>query len=220
MVPARGFVHWLFEAWAWLQSAHGQPRRSIVAPCDEDFPVDLALQGADLGDDYFLFVCEHAGLSEWPLIAVPQNEDADDGFPVPYDLELLKSPAQLVTHFARGVGYYAVQASGVVPTVDEDDYLVDASTVFLGFGIFLANASGRPAEPWLRGRCAMAEHELAYALALFGILGEIPDRMIEPHLNANPRAFYRKAVKHLLRHHAHGLHRLQGRMPSGVGPYR
>ena len=147
----------------------------------------------------------------------------DEGFPIPYDPTWLVDPARLVTHFARGVAHYVVHSiDDAIP--GDVEYVIDATAVYLGFGVFSANAaSPRAARDNLilaRRLGVMAEHELAYALAVFGVLLEIPDREMEAHLRANPAVFHRKAVKHVLRNHGRGLDRLRGVYPKRVGPYR
>ncbi len=67
---------------------------------------------------------------------------------------------------------------------------------------------------------ALSEHEVAYALALFAVLTEIPDRFVEAHLRPNPREFYHRGVKHILRHRGRELSRLRQVPLRGVGPYR
>ena len=211
MLPKPGFIEWLFETWAWLLHHHDAETRytgrAIVTPTRLDFPVD-ALAGEDLDEDYFLFLHGEAG---------------EKGVPIPYDPTWLADPARLITHFARGIAHYAVHS--IADEIPGDvEYVIDATAVYLGFGVFCANsASPRASGDNLilaRRLGAMAEHELAYALAVFGVLLEIPDREMERHLRPNPRAFHRKAVKHVLRNHGRGLDRLRGVYPKRVGPYR
>ena len=231
MLPKPGFIEWLFETWAWLLHHHDAETRytgrALVTPTRLDFPVD-ALAGEELAEDYFLFVQEHAQLSSWPLHVLPDHEflhgeAGEKGFPIPYDPTWLADPARLITHFARGIAHYAVHS--IADEIPGDvEYVIDATAVYLGFGVFCANsASPRASGDNLilaRRLGAMAEHELAYALAVFGVLLEIPDREMERHLRPNPRAFHRKAVKHVLRNHGRGLDRLRGVYPKRVGPYR
>ncbi len=66
----------------------------------------------------------------------------------------------------------------------------------------------------------LEERTLAYALAVFGWVKEIPDLHIVSYLRPNPRAFYRAAVRDLRRRGAE-LGELRGalRLPH-QGPYR
>ena len=83
MLPSDGVIRWLFEAWAWLQRRRGGPdefrRAALITPTGEDFPVDAALEGEELAEDYFLFVHEHARLPDWPLVPVPERLAPDEG---------------------------------------------------------------------------------------------------------------------------------------------
>ncbi|HJL06487.1 MAG TPA: hypothetical protein RMH85_28010 [Polyangiaceae bacterium LLY-WYZ-15_(1-7)] len=259
MLPSDGVIRWLFEAWAWLQRRRGGPdefrRAALITPTGEDFPVDAALEGEELAEDYFLFVHEHARLPDWPLVPVPERLAPDEGegaeaetetepdeaevlvdedeLPVPYDLRLLEDPRLLVAAQARGVGHWFAYAepdpAPAAPPDPEAELLADLASVFLGFGLFAAHAArprvragllpGAWLDPALRV-VTMNEHEVAFALALFGILREVPDGDIEPWLTPNARVFHRKATKHILRFHGRDLARLRGERPRLHGPYR
>ena len=238
MLPEDGFIRWLLWAWERLLRLHGGidalRRRPLITPTLEDFPVDLELEGEELADDYFLFVKEHAGVQGWPLAIVPEDAPEagrpGDELLVPYDPALLATPARLVAQLARGVAHYVVLLDGDDDVSEEElEPLVDATTVFLGFGLFTTNSArrigqsgsvlfGPHAEPESIG--ALSEHELSYALALFAVLTEIPDRLVEAFLRPNPREFYRRAVKHVLRHRGRELSRLRQVPVAGIGPYR
>ncbi|MAQ16160.1 MAG: hypothetical protein CMN30_15385 [Sandaracinus sp.] len=233
MLPEEGFIRWLLWAWERLLRLEGgtedfRRRRRLVVPVAENFPVDPGLEGHDLADDYFLFVKEHAGVQGWPLELVPEDGWADDDdLGVPYDPCLLGTPTRLVAQLAHGVAHQVVLAHGIGDLEENEvDPLADATAVFLGFGIFAANAAARVAGPqsWLGPTLApvgaLSEHEVAYALALYAVLTEIPDRHVEAHLRPNPREFYRRAVKHILRYRGRELHRLRQVPLAPLSPYR
>lgn len=233
MIPEDGFIRWLLWAWERLLRFHGGiddfRRRLLVTPTEEDFPVDLELGGEELVEDYFLFVKEHAGLQGSPFQLVVESEDEPSAeLAIEYDPALLETPGQLVAQLARGAARQLVLLDGS-DDLDEGEIepLADATSVFLGFGLFAANAAPRigdgrrsllEALPSSVG--ALSEHEVAYALALFAVLTEIPDRFVEEHLRPNPREFYRRGVKHILRHRGRELTRLRQVPLAGVGPYR
>ncbi len=240
MLPEDGFIRWLLWAWERLLRFHGGiddfRRRPLVTPTEEDFPVDLELEGEELVEDYFLFVKEHAGVQGWPFQLLPEDETEElldpstDGLLVEYDPRLLASPTSLVALLARGAARHLVLMDGS-DDLEEDEIepLADATSVFLGFGLFAANAAPRIGESQLSLLSAQAppssvgalsEHEVAYALALFAVLTEIPDRFVEAHLRPNPREFYHRGVKHILRHRGRELSRLRQVPLRGVGPYR
>ena len=241
MLPEDGFIRWLLWAWERLLRCHGGiddfRRRLLVTPTEEDFPVDLELEGHELVEDYFLFVIEHAGLQGWPFqlvaeteVEVPTSDDGSSLLRVGYDPTLLATPTRLVAQLARGAARHLVLMDGDDDLDDgEIEPLADATSVFLGFGLFAANAAPRigynhlsllasPALPVPVG--ALCEHEVAYALALFTVLTEVPDRIVERHLRPNPREFYRRGEKHILRHRGRELSRLRQVPLAGVAPYR
>ena len=237
VLPDQGFIRWLLWAWERLLrldggTADSRLRRRLVTPTAEDFPVDLELEGADLAEDYFLFVKEHAGVQAWPLTLAEADgpPEPEDESTVPYESGLVATPSRLVAQLARGVAQHLVIAHGA-DDLDEAELepLADATAVFLGFGIFAANAAApvRLLQPsWasspiaLRPVGSLSEHELAYALALFAVLSEVPDRHIERHLRPNPREFYRRAVKHILRSRGNELGRLRQVPLAPLSPYR
>ncbi|MBO6938533.1 MAG: hypothetical protein JJ863_26435 [Deltaproteobacteria bacterium] len=235
MLPEDGFIRWLLWAWERLLRFHGGiddfRRRLLVTPTEEDFPVDLELEGEELVEDYFLFVKEHAGLQGWPFQLVTDESESADGPPllVEYDPALLATPTRLVAQLARGAARHLVLMDGS-DDLEEDEIepLADATSVFLGFGLFGANAAPRIGESHVSFLTqglppsvgALGEHEVAYALALFAVLTEIPDRLVESHLRPNPREFYRRGVKEILRHRGRELSRLRQVPLAGVGPYR
>jgi hypothetical protein len=171
---------------------------------DDDAPAEAPVGGS----------AEHPELAEPALV-------------IPYEPELLSDPVRFIAHTARGVAHHVVALDGDVRD-EELEPLVDATTVFLGFGLFTANAAARfgsPAPIWLgelaqQPVVALSEHEVAYALALFAVLTEVPDSRVEEHLRPNPREFYRKAVKHVLRYRGRELSRLRQVPLAGIGPYR
>ena len=61
----------------WIDSFGGfdalVARTSVVTPTEDDFPVDLTLEGHPLASDYLAFVKEHAGPRDWPIIAVEER---------------------------------------------------------------------------------------------------------------------------------------------------
>ncbi len=139
MRPDEGTIGWLFDTTAWWVGSFGGfealAAQGLPAPVDEDFPVDPELEGVDLARDFFAFVVEHAGVSDWPLVAEPVEPpsvaDALVGMPhhmteapapandrrggelaegeplvVPFDPAQVADPTALVATMARGVSHY------------------------------------------------------------------------------------------------------------------
>ncbi|MBO6935110.1 MAG: hypothetical protein JJ863_09040 [Deltaproteobacteria bacterium] len=176
MTPDDDMKAWLFGASEWWIGSRGGFTRfadtaTIVTPTEDDFPVDLDLEGAELAEDYFEFVLEHAGLGpDWhfelvldegpdvagALSGIPHHMTGPvtaaepvaplvegEALPIPYDVRQLEDPMDLVATMARGISHYLLQ-SAPTPfpgTDDEREYFVDLGATLLGFGIMLANAS-------------------------------------------------------------------------------
>lgn len=178
VTPDAETLDWIFEAARyWLGSFGGfdafAARTTIVVPSEEDFPVDLELEGHELAEDYFAFVVEHAGLGEWPfelsldeerdvasvlrgmphaMTSAPRSDDPEgapieEGDPllVPYLLSQLQDPVGLVASMARGVSHYHLYDAPAPPpgTPEDRELYVDVGAVFLGFGVFLASSAFR-----------------------------------------------------------------------------
>jgi hypothetical protein len=176
VTPEDGMKEWLFGASEWWIGSWGGFDRfaetaAIVTPTVEHFPVDLHLEGAELAEDYFAFVLEHAGLGpDWRFeLVLDRGSDVADTLrgmphhmteptatrspleplvegeplPIPCDIRQLEDPMDLVATMARGVSHYLLQTA---PTPfpgaeDEREYFVDLGATLLGFGIVLANAA-------------------------------------------------------------------------------
>lgn len=169
-------VEWIAETtrW-WLESFGGYPalaKTPLVLPIEEHFPVDTTLEGHALAEDYFAFVVEHAGMTEWPLMLEPVEQpnvaDALQGMPhamtappvggepapvlsedeplfVPYEAQELDDPVRLVASMARGASHYLLHDGLPEPPWDEEQWpqVVDLGAVLMGFGVFLANGAFR-----------------------------------------------------------------------------
>ena len=177
MLPSDDLIDWMLESthW-WIESFGGfvffEEHTPLVLPVEEDFPVDVSLQGHALAEDYFVFVQEHAGLNEWSfrlteetapnvsdvlrgmphgmtpgltLTAEPATVRADRPLPIPYSHAQLDDPEDLVASMARGLSHYLLQSAPTeAPGAAEDEaFLVDLGACLMGFGVFLANSAFR-----------------------------------------------------------------------------
>jgi hypothetical protein len=206
---------WQFDAFAWLlRGCGGYPRfldTSLVLPIDAHFP-DRGMKGHAGVAALFRQVRDHAGMADWPCTVEPEPQQAPD---VPAErLRVIRyAPAQrepeaLVAHFAHELARYLVESFADPPPAGADLYepAVDLATVFLGFGVFMANSATRGAH-WDLNEC-----ELVHALALFCQLRRLPQEAVEPHLNAHVRKYLRLAMGDLARYEA-DLQRLRSVFP-------
>lgn len=191
--PARR--QWQFETFAWLLRGCGGYRTfldtDLVLPIPEHFP-DRGMQGHAAAAALFRRVRDHAGMADWPCIAEPGSASSSDKdririirYPVAEP-----DPSMLVAHFAHELARFLVESLEEPPpggaTLREP--AIDLATVFMGFGVFMANAA-------LRNACwDLNEAELVHALALFCHLRKVPEDAVDPHLNAHVRKYLRLAA--------------------------
>jgi hypothetical protein len=201
--PARR--DWQFAAFSWLlRNGGGYPKfldTALVLPTAEFFP-DHAMSGHAGVSAMFRRVRDHAGMADWPCGIEP---DADAERPwlsgatsvpvIRYRPDGL-APTSLVAALARELARYYVE------TFDEPapggpsllEPALDVATVFMGFGVFMANAT-------LEGTGhELNEGELAHALAIFCLLRRIPPEAADPHLNPHLRKYLRLAARDLAQH--------------------
>jgi hypothetical protein len=107
-------------------------------------------------------------------------------------------PMSLVASLARELARYYTEtfdeaAPGGAARVEP---ALDIATVFMGFGVFMANAT-------LEG-CGheLNEGELAHALAIFCLLRKMPPESVDAHLNPHLRKYLRLAARDLAQHAA------------------
>jgi hypothetical protein len=102
---------------------------------------------------------------------------ADGVVRITYASTLLEQPARLIATFAHELAHYLLAATDATPpcAADEHELLTDLTAVFLGFGVFMANAAVDFAvvhdsliQGWRMGRTGyLPEPDLVYATALF-----------------------------------------------------
>lgn len=190
---------WQFATFAWLlRSCGGFPRfldTTLVLPIEDHFP-DRDLKGHAAAAALFRRARDHAGMADWPCVPEPEPSSAAAPAPASERLRVihypphLKDPQQLVAHFAHELARYLVESFDDPPPGGMALYgpVVDLTAVFMGFGVFMANASARETH-W-----ELNEGEFAHALALFCGLRKVPPGSIEPHLNAHLRKHLRLAA--------------------------
>jgi len=194
---------WQFDVFAWLlRNSSGYPKfleTTLVLPTAEHFP-DHDMGGHAAAAALFRRVRDHAGMADWPCAVEP---DADarvsrgsflDASRVPVIRYVpTLAPTSLAATFAHELARYLVEtfeepAPGGAPLHEP---AVDVAAVFMGFGLFMANAAIESAS------FESNEGELAHALALFCILRKLPPESIDRHLNPHLRKYLRLAARDL-----------------------
>ena len=213
--PARR--DWQFAAFAWmLRNSGGYPKfldTGLVLPTEAFFP-DRAMNGHAGVAALFRRVRDHAGMGEWPCGIEPDATaerpwlSGASSVPViryrPDSLE----PESLVAALARELARYFTEtfdeSAPGGPALSEP--ALDIATVFMGFGVFMANSTLQGAGHELN------EGELAHALAIFCLLHRLPPESVDAHLNPHLRKYLRLAARDLAQHEA-SFHKLRSVFP-------
>jgi len=204
---------WQFAAFAWLlRHSGGYPKfldTALVLPTGEFFP-DRAMEGHAGVVALFRRVREHAGMGEWPCGIEPDPAAERPWLSGSTSVPVIRyrpgslAPASLVAALARELARYYTE------TFDESapggpalvEPALDVATVFMGFGVFMANSALEGAGHELN------EGELAHALALFCLLRRLPPESVDAHLNPHLRKYLRLAARDLAQHDA-SFHKLR-----------
>jgi hypothetical protein len=196
---------WQFATFAWLlRSCGGFPKftdTTLVLPIEDHFP-DRGMKGHAGVAALFRRVRDHAGMADWPCTVEPETQrlraagGGTDRIPViTYKADSLE-PTPLVATFAHELARYLVETFDE-PNPGGDALLepaVEIAAVFMGFGLFMANAAVRS------GSFHLNEGEVVHALALFCLLRKLPPESASPHLNPHLRKYLRLAACDLAQH--------------------
>ncbi len=196
---------WQFDAFAWLLRNCGGYAKfletSLVLPTEEHFP-ERGMTGHAGAAALFRQVRDHAGMADWPCVVEPRPDIpptltiGDDRIPVityrPEDME----PGALVATFAHELARYLVETFDEASPGGEPlhEQAIDLASVFMGFGVFMANATLSSA------RYSLNEGEFANALAMFCLLRKVDPASIDAHLNPHLRKYLRLATRDLAQH--------------------
>lgn len=194
---------WQFATFAWLLRNSGGYSKfldtTLVLPTSEHFPVSGAKGRAGIAA-LFRRVRDHAGMAEWPCSVEPETapEEHRRSTAIPvirYPADDLE-PGALIATFAREL------ARQFVETFEEPapgggslfEPGIDVAAIFMGFGVFLANATCAGT------RFALNEGEAAHALAMFCLLRNLETAPIGTYLNPHLRKHLRLAARDLGQH--------------------
>jgi hypothetical protein len=219
---------WQFDTFAWLlRHTGGYPKFSetlLVLPIEAHFP-DRGLSGHAGVSALFRRVRDHAGMADWPCsVAMAKTASPEPAAAEPvivYNPEV-NDPAALVATFSHELAEYLIGSFSEEPPGGASlrDPAIDIAAVFMGFGLFLANASYQFGEyesgAWAgwrtRAAGALNEGELVHALALFCVLRNFDTESVEKHLNRHLRKYLRLAVRDLAQYPAQ-FYRLRATFP-------
>jgi hypothetical protein len=195
---------WHIDNFAWLirqfGGGAGLAQSKLVLPGPGFFVAD-GESGHALALRIFDQVKAYCGMSDWEVdLVADDNPLADQGarslamiapqrhalgtfgvagnrIVISYVPSLLKRPDQFIATLAHELAHYLLATRREPPPCEEDEreFLTDLAAVYLGFGVFLANArffhesyEDGPVHGWRMGHSGyLPEPDLIFALALF-----------------------------------------------------
>lgn len=165
-----------------------------------------------------------------PVRVIPGTErSANGGAPVPfrYVPELVGNPEALIANYAQEFAHHLAASASESPPAGEDNWghVTELVGVFMGFGIMLANTAfnvrvnscGSCQGPATERPGFLGRAEIAYALALFCKLKDIPARHAKTHLSKALKPYFSHAMRDLERN-PELLARLRGDVPALPNP--
>ena len=127
---------------------------------------------------------------------------------ISYSNEMMKKPMDLVGSMSKHIAqHYLYQSQLTLPLGPESfDAMAELLTIFMGFGVFIANSAytfrgscARCYDPRANRSAALTEGEAIYGLALFCYYKKIHVRDVLPSLKSYLRPSLKKALKQIER---------------------
>jgi hypothetical protein len=229
---------WLQSNFDWLESAFGEEtsfkNRRLVLPDKNTFRTG-GKSGHELAEHVLHQVLELGGISDLNIelhadepnpeyigdnLARPVHPDRAAGTYqrtiknrriITYDPELLKQPMRLVAVLAHEASHALLDNDRIeLPIADELEleFLTDLTAVFLGYGVFMANAAFEyqqfqdgAVSGWSYNRLGyLPQNQLIFSTAIFAQRLKISDEEVEQHLRSGLAATYRRALRELNSH--------------------
>jgi len=209
---------WQFGTYAWLLRNCGGYEKfletTLVLPIEEHFP-DRGMKGHAAVSALFRRARDHAGMGDWPCTVEREPEESHEMPNAPNGVRVFTykrgalEPVKLVAGFACDLAGFLVDTFDEPPPGGEATRAatIELSAVFIGFGVFLANAAVKQAG------FRLSEGELAHAVALFCHLRGLALESLEPHLNPHVRKYLRLASLELGQHELE-FRRLRATQPA------
>ncbi|OOZ36212.1 hypothetical protein BOW51_08375 [Solemya velesiana gill symbiont] len=122
---------------------------------------------------------------------------------IPYNPQQINNPEGMIATFAHIIAHYLAQMANEPPPGGAEywPHATELLAVYLGFGVMFANSAftfrggcGSCYNPNANRDAYLTEIESTYALAIFGVLKEIPNSEVTRHLKKHLRGTYKKAV--------------------------
>jgi hypothetical protein len=196
---------WQFAVYAWLlRNCGGYPKfldTTLVLPIEEHFP-ERGMNGHAAVAALFRRVRDHAGMADWPCAVEPEPREPRAALATTQRIPVITyRPGELPAMTMAGAFAHEL-ARMLVETFEEPppggallhEPAIDLATVFMGFGVFMANSTFESA------RYELNEGEFVHALAVFCLLKKLAPETVAPHLNPHLRKYLRLAARDLAQH--------------------
>lgn len=125
---------------------------------------------------------------------------------IAYNPHQINNPEAMIASYAHTLAHYLGSMAQEPPPGEEElwPHMTEILAVFMGFGAMFANSAsvfrggcGRCHNPLAERTAFLSQDEITYALALFCVLKDIPNKEVLPHLKKHLRPIFKKAVKQL-----------------------
>lgn len=221
----------------------------LALPGDDRFNIEAATAGEHAAQIYSA-TAKLAGFEDWPVkltamgdegpldlsgyVIVPSqntatgmiSSDENGEIEISFARDIAKNPVALVATFAHELAHLLLHTRGVEEGIegDEAELLTDLAAVYMGFGVFLANAAfdmtpmedGMMGIGWTSRRQGyLTENTLVYATALFCSIKDGGFEEARAGLKPRLREVFDRAIKQLAkRGDREGLYELDRNPPK------
>ncbi len=137
---------------------------------------------------------------------VPDTVDDANKLIIPFTPQQVGNPEALIASYAHALAHYLGTTANEPPPGGEAYWpqVTELLAVFMGFGVMMANSAytfrggcGSCYNPLANRSAFLSEGEMTYALAIFGVLKDIPDDDVLRHLKKHLRPVFKKAVREI-----------------------
>ncbi len=131
---------------------------------------------------------------------------------IQYSPDQLNNPEALIAGYIHTLAHYLATTADEMPPGGKDYWpqATELLAIFMGFGVIMANS----AYTFKSGGCGscggsaqrtgyLNQYESTYALAIFCVLKNIPQRQVLPQLKKSLRGHYKAAIKEISQHPAY-----------------
>lgn len=129
----------------------------------------------------------------------------ENKLPISYDPRQVTNPEAIIASFAHSLSHYLGSMAQEKPPGGEENWphVTEVLAVFMGFGLIFANSAfvyrnitcGSCQPRRVERSSYLSQYDITYALAIFSVLKDIPNRQVLKHLKKSLRPYYRKAVR-------------------------